>query len=186
MESVTYSALALGRSSEKRKVVPRNVSLEEYYLRWGFLPPGFLIEKNGKVIHGGGPEWEKHSAEMGYPREPSPRSTFGEVRQYQQWLDSRFRPWLRGDPEIFQKLEDGRSNDLREGDWDPVAYEARKRDLEARPIPPEQMASANEWLRKAGVESLPKDDQRRRDALAEWGKWYRKQGLRKPEVKGWA
>jgi hypothetical protein len=175
LTSVTYSALAQGQSSEPSKVVPRDTSYEEYYLRWGFLPPGFAVEKNGKVIYGGCPKWDEYADQMGYPPQPKPRAEFREIREYQRWLDKMFRPWVHGDDPIFKKMADGRANDLRRGDWDPVAYEARKRDLEGRPVPPEQLASAEEWLQKAGVAHLPKDAQERMTALAEWGKWYMRQ-----------
>jgi hypothetical protein len=172
LTNVTYSALAQGQSSERGKVVPRYTSHEEYYLRWGFLPPGFSIEKKGKVIYGGCPKWDAYAEQMGYPPQPKPRAEFKEVREYQRWLDKTFRPWLHNDDPIFKKM-DGKTNDLRVGDWDPVAYEARKRDLEGRPIPPEQKASADHWLREANVDHLPCDHPDRRAALAAWGAWYR-------------
>lgn len=81
------------------------MSYRTYYDRWGYLPPGFEIEIDGKKIIGGCAKWRAHADRMGYPQEPHPEAPRWEHDRWHRFLAKMYRPWVYGDEPLGKMYE---------------------------------------------------------------------------------
>jgi hypothetical protein len=121
-----YSALEESSTGSATRTIPiparRFIDAEEYYCRWGYLPPGYSLEIAGNIVcHGGGEKWRGHAKSLKYPDEPSPHEPQHRHDKWKRFLDKVNRPWLNDDYEI--------TTPLYPSDWNAEDYQRRKREI---------------------------------------------------------
>jgi hypothetical protein len=106
---------------------------------------------------------------MGYPKTPAPNATNQEKRDFERFLDRTYRPWLNGDDPL--------PNDAADPGWgEEQCYQRQQLLRKSKEVlHPDVVALCAQWLERAGVAHLSRDNPKRRRAMVEWARWFTRQ-----------